>query len=100
MKFAVGSLNKAKLSAVKQVVCKVFPCKKEDSKESKEAAKEQKEHEIVGCDVQSGVSAQPMSAAECLQGATNRAKAAMKATPSADFAIGLEGGLEKVGEIW
>jgi hypothetical protein len=54
-----------------------------DGKESKAVT-----HEIVGASVESGVAAQPMSASETLSlsGATNRARAALKAVPDAQFA--------------
>ena len=44
--------------------------------------------------VDSGVSAQPMSEAETLVGAENRAAAARDAVPKADFWVGIEGGIE------
>ena len=44
--------------------------------------------------VDSGVSHQPMSEAETLVGAENRADAARKAVPEADFWVGIEGGIE------
>lgn len=50
-----------------------------------------------GCSVTSGVSDQPMSSAETLQGAKNRAKNAQLAYPIADFWVGIEGGIEAVG---
>jgi inosine/xanthosine triphosphatase len=49
--------------------------------------------DAIGIDVPSGVPAQPMSDAETLQGATNRATNARTASPNADFWIGLEGGI-------
>ena len=44
--------------------------------------------------VDSGVSDQPMSEAETLVGAENRAAAARDAVPKADFWVGIEGGIE------
>jgi len=52
------------------------------------------------CQVASGVSAQPMSDEESIEGATNRAKASLAATPSADFGVGMEGGIHKLGDKW
>lgn len=46
----------------------------------------------------SGVSAQPCSDAETLQGACNRAQAAAQVRPEADFWVGIEGGVEPQGE--
>lgn len=48
------------------------------------------------CSVQSGVSAQPMSREETLQGAMNRAQAATAVASDSGFAIGIEGGVEWV----
>ena len=42
----------------------------------------------------SGVSNQPFSSAETLQGACNRARAALHARPEADYGVGIEGGVE------
>lgn len=49
--------------------------------------------EARGIAVVSGVSDQPMSDAETLQGARNRVTAAREALPEADYWIGLEGGV-------
>ncbi len=50
--------------------------------------------------VPSGVSHQPLSDAETLQGAINRARAAQVALPAADFWFGLEGGIhEQDGQL-
>lgn len=50
-----------------------------------------------GVAVPSGVSDQPMTDAETLQGAENRVREAAKQCSDADFWVGLEGGLEEVG---
>ena len=47
--------------------------------------------------VPSGVSSQPMSDGETLQGATNRASNAARAIPDAHFWVGIEGGIEEQG---
>lgn len=53
-----------------------------------------------GVSVPSGVSAQPMTDEETLQGALNRAHNARAAAPDADFWAGIEGGCEeKHGEL-
>lgn len=55
--------------------------------------------EILPRPAPSGVSDQPMTSAETLQGALNRA-AAVKAThPQADFWVGIEGGVEEDGGL-
>ncbi len=84
MKVAVGSTNPVKINAAKQAFKKVWP---------------KKIWEIVGVEVESGVSNQPMSDEESIKGATNRAKRALKTT-SADFGVGLEGGIHKTNGMW
>lgn len=50
----------------------------------------------VGIEVESGVSAQPIGTDETLRGAVNRARAARSLDSEADFAVGIEGGLELI----
>jgi inosine/xanthosine triphosphatase len=54
--------------------------------------------ELMTVSVESGVADQPMSAAEALEGATNRAVAARAAAPDADYWFGIEGGIEDTDE--
>ncbi len=54
------------------------------------------EFEAQGVSVPSGVSDQPMSSAETLQGALNRVGQAMQAFPQGDYWVGIEGGAEEV----
>lgn len=84
MKVAIGSTNPVKINATKQAFQKVWPKKK---------------WEVIGLDVSSGVSNQPMSDLESIKGATNRAKAALKKA-NADFGVGLEGGIQKTNGMW
>ena len=49
---------------------------------------------VSGVEVDTGVSAMPMSDKECLTGARNRAKLALEKNNS-DFGVGLEGGVNK-----
>ena len=77
MKIAVGSKNPAKVAAVRTVAQRVWP----------QAA-------VLALAVPTGVSAMPMSDAECLAGARNRARAAQQAT-AADLGVGLEGGVNR-----
>lgn len=84
MKVAIGSTNPVKISAVKKAFKKVFPNKK---------------FIFIGVEVSSGVSHQPMSDLETVKGATNRAKRSLKKT-HADFGVGLEGGIQKIGDKW
>ena len=51
-----------------------------------------------GFDVPSGVSDQPMSDAETLQGATNRAGRVRELAPDADYAVGIEGGIDTIDD--
>jgi inosine/xanthosine triphosphatase len=51
---------------------------------------------VRGVSVPSGVSDQPMTRAETLQGALNRARNAAQAAPDADYHVGIEGGVESV----
>lgn len=56
--------------------------------------------EAQGLTVPSGVSHQPMTDAETLQGALNRATGAMEQAPEADYWVGIEGGCEAMnGEL-
>ncbi|MDO8260420.1 MAG: inosine/xanthosine triphosphatase [Candidatus Magasanikbacteria bacterium] len=84
MKVAVGSTNPVKINATKQAFAKVWPNNK---------------WEVVGLEISSGVSNQPMSDLESIKGATNRAKGALKAG-KADFGVGLEGGVQKTNGMW
>src|SRR5258708_40205244 len=84
MLVAVGSKNPVKVQAVKAAFEKVFPEKKWD---------------VVGIEVESEVSAQPMSDEESVRGARNRAQKALKKM-KADFGVGIEGGLQKIEEYW
>jgi inosine/xanthosine triphosphatase len=56
------------------------------------------ETEASGIEVESGVSAQPFGSEETLRGAVNRAQAARTLYSEADFAVGIEGGVEAVGD--
>ncbi|MBI3341792.1 DUF84 family protein [Candidatus Curtissbacteria bacterium] len=85
MLVVVGSASPAKISAAKIAFKKVFP---------KEKLK------VVGVEAESGISPQPMSDPESIRGAINRAKRALKLVKGADFAVGMEGGLHKVGKNW
>ncbi|OGE32184.1 hypothetical protein A2631_05730 [Candidatus Daviesbacteria bacterium RIFCSPHIGHO2_01_FULL_44_29] len=84
MKVAVGSKNPVKVEAVTIAFAKVWPAEN---------------LEIEGVEVSSGVSAQPMSDKESIKGAINRARRALKLL-GADFGVGLEGGIQKIGNKW
>jgi inosine/xanthosine triphosphatase len=79
MKVMVGSKNPVKVGAVEEAFKKYYPsC------------------EVSGIVVASGVSAQPMSELETMNGARQRAYAALKADPLADYGVGLEGGVTEL----
>lgn len=74
MRVVVGSTNRVKVGAVKEVL-------------------EPLGHDVIGVDAPSGVSNQPFSDAETLEGAVNRASALQAV---GDVSIGLEAGVEKL----
>ncbi|HRQ38308.1 MAG TPA: inosine/xanthosine triphosphatase [Chloroflexota bacterium] len=75
MRIAVGSTNPVKVTAVTTHITHIWP-----------------EAQVIPVAVPSGVSAMPMSDAETIAGAQNRARAAREAV-NADVGIGLEGGV-------
>jgi len=77
----VASKNPVKLDATKTGFAAMFPGV---------------EFEFRGISVPSGVSDQPMSRTETLDGAINRAKNAAAEMPDADYVLGIEGGIEEV----
>lgn len=77
MIIAIGSTNPVKVTAVTTHISRLWP-----------------EAQIVPVVVPSGVSAMPLSDAETITGAQNRARAA-RATLDADLGIGLEGGVHQ-----
>lgn len=79
MRVVVGSQNPVKHDAVFQAFSQYFD-----------------NVTIIQAQVVSGVQAFPMTQAETLQGAINRAQQAQKMEPSADFSVGIEGGLCKL----
>ena len=78
-KIAVASLNPVKLRAAKKAFERLFP----DQRFS-----------VSGAALPSGVPDQPMSLAETMTGARNRAHNARRALPDAQFWVGIEGGIE------
>ncbi len=80
-KVIVASKNPVKIAAVKVGFEKMFPTQS---------------FEFQGISVPSGVSDQPMTHRETMNGAINRADNAKKEIPTADFWVGVEGGIEKM----
>ncbi len=82
----VGSANSAKVEAARRAFGRCFG-----------------EVEVMGLEVDSGVGAQPVGE-ECFSGARNRALAARNQAAvrslGADFCLGIEGGLLKLGATW
>lgn len=80
MKIIVGSKNPVKVGAVEEAFRKYFQgC------------------EVVSVDVASGVSSQPMSERETMNGARARAYAALESDKDADYGVGIEGGVLEHG---
>jgi inosine/xanthosine triphosphatase len=81
-KLVVASTNPVKIGAALAGFQRMFP---------------DQTYEARGVAARSGVSDQPMSDRETLQGALNRVEDARRLAPDADYWIGLEGGVERVG---
>ncbi len=79
----VASANPVKIAAVRLAFEQVFP---------------ERGWRVRGEPMPSGVGDQPHTDAETLQGAENRATAAMRAFPNAAFWVGIEGGVHPLGE--
>ncbi len=80
LRVIIGSKNPVKINCVREVFSKYF-----------------KNIDVKGIEVNSGVSHQPKSGDRTLQGAKNRAHYIFKEYQP-DFAVGIEGGLEKIGK--
>ena len=79
----VASRNPVKVEALRLALSRLLP---------------QQTWQVQGRDLPSGVADQPMSDAETLQGARNRACRARQAVPQAQLWLGIEGGIETVGD--
>lgn len=106
-RFVVGSTNGAKLSSVRDVVERVFGTASvapdagsihpdAPALRGVKAGQAWRPAEVVGVNVASGVSDQPLSAQETLAGAEQRARAALASDPLAEFGVGIEGGVEQL----
>lgn len=85
MRIVVASQNPVKVQAVRSGFTRIFPGQG---------------FEIVTVSVPSGVSAQPSTDAETLQGALNRARHAAEIHPQADYWVGVEGGNDQDDEVF
>lgn len=83
MKIVVASKNPAKIWAVREAFAVHFP---------------EQLLEVEGVSVSSDVSDQPMGDLETQTGARNRVASAQKLVPSADYWVGLEGGVQHQGD--
>lgn len=81
MKFAVGSKNPSKIACAQLIGDRLFGSV-----------------EVIGVSVPSNVADQPSSDAECIEGATNRARGALELVEDADYGIGMEGGFHRIGD--
>lgn len=79
----LASKNPVKMQAVKAGFSRMFP---------------DWECEFKTISVDSGVSNQPNRDEETLRGACNRAEGAMSAIPGADYWVGVEGGIDDLGD--
>ncbi len=79
MRVAVGSTNPTKVSAVRNVFREVYG----------------RNVEVLGIEVESGVSDQPVGIGEIAKGAVNRARRAIDEM-GADFGVGIEAGIHEV----
>jgi inosine/xanthosine triphosphatase len=79
----VASQNPVKIEAARRGFTRMFPGEM---------------FAFLGVSAPSGVSHQPMTSRETLQGAENRARAARAAHPEADFWAGIEGGVDGDGD--
>ncbi len=86
MHLIIASTNPVKVQSAKHGFTQMFPAESITAE---------------GISLPSGVSDQPMTDNETLQGALNRASNARAAHPAADYWVGIEGGCEeKHGELW
>lgn len=79
-KVIIASKNPVKIEATRMAFKRTFP---------------QEKFEFRGVSVASGVSDQPLSDEESIEGATNRANNAKESFGSADYWVGIEAGVEK-----
>lgn len=89
MKIAIGTKSKVKIEAVE----KAFRRMTENVKCQISNVK------IFGCEVESGVSDQPLTDSETIKGALNRARGALESL-GADLGVGMEGGVCEVEGRW
>jgi inosine/xanthosine triphosphatase len=79
----VASQNPVKHEAIRLGFSRIYP---------------QIEFDVIGADANSGVSDQPQTDEETLQGALNRVKVIQQNFPTADYWAGLEGGIQPLAD--
>lgn len=79
MKVIVGSKNPVKVGAVEDAFRQYWP-----------------DCEVIGIEVSSGVASQPMSELETINGARQRAYKVIEMESSADYGVGIEGGVTEL----
>jgi non-canonical (house-cleaning) NTP pyrophosphatase len=84
---AVGSARRPKLNALREVAASLVPLFGPETS-----------CEVLGYEVESGVSHTPASREELMRGARQRAEALRSEGVAADFFVGVEGGLDIVAE--
>ncbi|EFA81556.1 hypothetical protein PPL_05545 [Heterostelium album PN500] len=87
---AVGTTNKAKVKAVEDALSLIWP-------------NDTTIHKVIPVAVVSCVRAQPMTDDETIEGAVHRAKSALSQSTDdseVQYGIGIEGGVNKVGDHW
>ncbi len=85
LQVAAGSKNPIKVGAIRSGFASYWP---------------ELETIVNGFDIESGVSAQPMSDEESRKGAKNRAKKALETMQDAAYGVGIEGGLQEIDGVW
>lgn len=81
LKILLGTTSQSKLDIVKSVLSSGY--------------------EIIPVDVESGITNQPLDENTTIEGAVNRAKnAASSSQQEYEFSVGLEGGLEKINDLY
>eukprot|EP01133_Synstelium_polycarpum_P002334 gene2334-2648_t len=90
---SIGTENKAKIRAVQMALDLIWPQENDNTTTSGA-------HQVRGVKVESCVRAQPLSDDETLEGADHRARKALESDPSADYGVGIEGGLVRANDTW
>lgn len=85
MKIAIGTLRVPKIAGVQEAFCT-----------APYFVDSQTTLEFLPCDAPSGISHMPLSQAEVMQGARNRAECLLDMVQDVDYCIGLEGGTAKI----